>query len=90
MTRKEQAMDKFEKSLTEKQKKIVREEILRQAISDAKSHMAKTMKATLYPSVIIYPSPQGLATLIFNYGYATRQLWGKKSDGNWGSYKYGN
>jgi hypothetical protein len=89
MTRKEQAIKKFESSLTEKQKEIVKREILQEAIFEAHNIMEKQNKARLYPSINIEPSPSGLAMVMFNYGYYSRQLWGKGDDGEWCGYKYG-
>ena len=88
MTREEQAIKKFETNLTEKQQSIIKEKILRDAIMEAHTHMSKVQKARLYPSIDIHPSPGGLAAMMFNYGYATHQLWGKDDEGKWISYKY--
>jgi len=88
MTREEQAIAKFEKVLTEKQQAVVKEKILKDAIMEAHTHMSMTMQARLYPSVSVHPTAKGLAALMFNYGYATHQLWGKDESGKWISYKY--
>ena len=87
MTREETAVKKFEESFTDQQKELVKKKILHDAFMDAHGIMRERYEACLYPSINPQASAGGIAQLMFNYGYATCQLWGREDDA-WVMYKY--
>lgn len=87
-TRKEAALKKFEKTLTPKQQKLVKEQILKDTVNEAHNIMSDKHDARLYPSVTVMPTAAGIANLMFHYGYHSHQLWGKDDKGEWIMYQY--
>jgi len=89
MNREEQAVQKFEKTMTAKQQDIIKQRILKDAFSEARCIMNDKYEACLYPSINFESSPSGIAQLMFNYGYKSQQLWARdKEQDKWVMYKY--
>ena len=88
-TRKEQAINKFESTMTENQRAIIKKHLLTEAFCEAERMMRDKDKARLYPTIQIPASATGIRQLMYNYGWYSRQLWAMGDDGNWTNYKYG-
>jgi hypothetical protein len=89
MTRKETAIKKFESSLTDKQRDIIKAEIAKEMFYKAETIMGERHKARLYPSINFDMNASGLASLMFNYGLHSQQLWGRDAeDKKWIMYQY--